>query len=304
MNKELDANTQLFVENPKQVEKILNLIEPEVATTYRDVVRLVPITNDDDLISEYNIIDKSGRASLVARDAELPKMTINGDRKTYKINKVGTSYFLKKQDIRLSKKNGGIELDTNSARIGRRFVEEENNRLIYLGDETFNYLGLVRETGVTTKTVSANLSATNVYDIIKEAIDAIPTKFNKLKYSFVLASTEYNKLTTRNANTDRTWITILRETYPNVNFVREDEIAAGKKYWDATLKTIVAGTGVLVPMSQETVWVKAGVVRNIPRDADLKENEEHAPSVKYNVRNFISMVEAAFPTAIILVKGM
>lgn len=302
----MDATTKLFKENVEEIGTRLNLIKPDVMLTYNDVVPAVPTNDADSVYSSYNIISTTGAASVAARRGEYKKMEINGEEVSYKLRYVGTSYLLDKADIRMSNRDKGIKLDSNTALRARNLVEKKLNKLVYLGDVDFGYQGVLGLTGVTTKTASAALSATNVYTVIKNALEAIPEEFQGMPYRFVLAPTEYNQLLNRNANTDKIWLTMLNEVFPNVTFVKESDIKAGNTYYDgSTTQTIAAGTGVIVPFSQSMLWRKVSTpIKNTPSSLDLLENEVHKPDVKYTVDTKTSMVEAAFPTAVVLVTGL
>jgi len=302
----MDATTKLFKENVEEIGTRLNLIKPDVMLTYNDVVPAIPTNDADSMFSSYNIIETVGQASVAARRGEYKKMEINGEEVNYKLRFVGTSYKLDKADIRMSNRDKGIKLDSNTALRARNIVEQKLNKLVYLGDVDFGYQGVLGLTGVTTKTASAVLSATNVYTVIKNAIEAIPEEFQGMSYNFVMAPVEYNQLLNRNANTDKIWLTMLNESFPNVTFVKESDIKAANTYYDgSTTQTIAAGTAVIVPFSSSMLWRKVSIpIKNTPSSLDLLENEVHKPDVKYTVDSKTSMVEAAFPTAVVLVTGL
>lgn len=302
----MDAQTQLFKENVKEVGTKLNLIKPDIPTTYNQVVPAMPMSDKDATHSDYNIISDVGAASVAARRGEYSKMEITGKEVSYKMRFVGTEYKLDKADIRLSNRDGGIKLDSNTALRARNLVEKKLNKLVYLGDVDFGYQGVLGFTGKTVKAASSNLSATNVFDIIKETIEAIPEEFQTMMYNYVMAPVEYNKLLNRNANTDKIFLTMLRETFPNVNFVKESDIKSGNSYYDGSQsQSIAAGTAVIVPNSPSVMWRKvAQNIVNTPSTLDLQENEAHMPDVRYKVDTKTSAVEAAFPEAVVFVTGL
>jgi hypothetical protein len=118
----------------------------------------------------YHWFDITGSAKIFAAGADatdIPFVGENGGREIMKVYDIVTGIKYSKAERRASQaqaslgKGPACNLDTIRVSTARRFISETENKLVFLGDETYNIKGLLTHPGVKSKAVAEGAKGSN-----------------------------------------------------------------------------------------------------------------------------------------------
>lgn len=101
----------------------------------------------------YDVMTRSGVAKILANNSDdIPLVDVDMTREHQRIYSIATGFRYSVQDQRAAAMTGR-SLDTTKAGVARRAVAEKENRLAWIGDETYNIKGICNATGIQTENV-------------------------------------------------------------------------------------------------------------------------------------------------------
>ena len=275
---------------------------PDLDLTYTRVFNPLLMANPDAETGKYTVASEDGEAHIVRKGSRYKKLKINGASVTYSVDEVGLEYEVPKSDIRLAK-SFGRPLNVEYVDRTIRKVSEKINKLCYVGDVEFQeYQGVIELSGVSTYVGSdLDTASLNLFNEVRQAMNAIPQEFRSRPYFLVLADKEWQKFSLiGNTTTNESWMQMIEKNIPNVTVVLEDEIKAGAETASGT--PVVTGTALLIP--NDVTLIRFPVAKPIRSIIDRNsQSNEFETSLRGRVEARNGPIEVPFPLAVVKVTG-
>ena len=190
----------------RDLEVIDNVLyEPKeeelIARTFLSTYTGIPEHAETYMYDRYERQGSAKRSTAGADD--VPYVDNDKERISQKVISIENGFKIEKQELRAARANNR-NVDTEKAETARRFVSENENDLVFLGDDNLGVPGLVSATGINTYDVptDADADGTNwefktgleIINDIREARAKVNKEDGYSADTLILPSTQYEML--------------------------------------------------------------------------------------------------------------